>query len=90
MRHASFGASACPKAAMGAVRTTEATMQEHTVIDLIRLTRAELYRLDHEMTVAVVHLPEYSEARTVALANRRHIARELDRRDHERDLGLGW
>jgi hypothetical protein len=57
-------------------------MREYTVTDLFRLTRAELLRLDHEMAIALMQLPEYAPGRTLALINQRRIRRELGRRDY--------
>ena len=62
-------------------------MKEYTMLDLFRLTRAELLRLDHEMAVALMHLPELSEDRTIALINQRRIRRELACRELVRELG---
>jgi len=56
-------------------------MREYKTIDLYRLTRAELLRLDHEMSVAIAQLPEWHEDRTIALINQRRIRRELGQRD---------
>ena len=57
-------------------------MREYTVTDLFRLARAELLRLDHEMAIALMQLPEYAPERTLALINQRRIRRELGRRDY--------
>ncbi len=67
----------------------ETDMKEYMMIDLFRLTRAELLTLDRQMVMAILELPERSEHHTLALINQRRIRRELGRRDFERDFGLG-
>jgi hypothetical protein len=62
------------------------TMQEYTTTDLFRLARAELLRLDHQTTIALLHLSDFAEDRTIALINQRRIRRELGGRDCERYL----
>ena len=62
-------------------------MNEYTMNDLFRLSRAELLTLDHQTAMAISHLPERSEQTTIALINQRRIRRELGRRDTVRELG---
>ncbi len=56
-------------------------MREYTTLELYRLTRSELLRLEHEMAVAVIQLPPLDENRTLAQINLHRIRRELGRRD---------
>ncbi len=56
-------------------------MREYTTLELYRLTRSELLRLEHEMAVAIVQLPPLHEHRTLARINLHRIRRELGRRE---------
>jgi hypothetical protein len=56
-------------------------MREYTTLELYRLTRSELLRLEHEMAVAVIQPPPLDENRTLALINLHRIRRELGRRE---------
>jgi len=56
-------------------------MREYTTLDLYRLARSELLRLEHEMAVAVIQLPPLDEHRTLAQINLHRIRRELGRRE---------
>lgn len=56
-------------------------MREYTTLELYRLTRSELLRLEHEMAVAVIQLPPLDEHRTLAHINLHRIRRELGRRE---------
>jgi hypothetical protein len=56
-------------------------MREYTTLELYRLTRSELLRLEHEMAVAVIQLPPLDENRTLAQINLHRIRRELGRRE---------
>lgn len=62
-------------------------MKEYTMTELFHLTRAELLRLDHEMTMTLFRLPVLSDEHTVAFTNQRCIRRELARREPTRGLG---
>jgi hypothetical protein len=56
-------------------------MREYTTLELYRLTRSELLRLEHEMAVAVIQLPPLDENRTLAQINLHRIRREIGRRE---------
>lgn len=56
-------------------------MKEYTMSELYHLTRAELLRLDHEMTMELFRLPALCDEHTTAFTNQRRIRRELARRD---------
>ncbi len=56
-------------------------MREYTTLELYRLTRSELLRLEHEMAVAVIQLPPLDEHRTLAQLNLHRVRRELGRRE---------
>jgi hypothetical protein len=69
------------KAAIGAVKTMEETMQVLTLNELMRLTRTELCGLAAKITAALPTFREGSPQRTAAYINLRNIRAVLARRD---------
>lgn len=56
-------------------------MQVWTLKELFCLTRTELFALHHEVVGLLIHLPEGSAERGIALANLRNIRWVLTRLD---------
>jgi hypothetical protein len=69
------------KAAIGAAKTMEETMQVLSIKELMRLTRIELIDLLVRITNALPDMPEGSENRQIALINLRNIRSVLARHD---------
>jgi hypothetical protein len=69
------------KAAIGAVKTMEATMRVLSIKELMRLTRVELTDLFVRISNALPDMPESSENRQIALINLRNIRKVLARHD---------
>jgi hypothetical protein len=67
------------KAAMSAVGTREEIMRAWTLIELFRLTRAELFGLYQEIVNALAAMPDSDPGRLIALANLQNIRRALAR-----------
>jgi hypothetical protein len=57
----------------------EETMRVWTLIELFRLTRAELFGLHREIANALAAMPDSDPERPVALANLRNISTALAR-----------
>lgn len=67
------------KAAMTRSETREEIMRAWTLIELFRLTRAELFGLHQEIVNALAAMPLTSPERPIALANLQSIRRVLAR-----------
>ena len=52
-------------------------MREWTLIELFRLTRAELFGLHRDIVIALAVMPENDPERSVALTNLRNIRQVL-------------
>jgi hypothetical protein len=79
MQLASFGIWAFAEGRAVRSKTKEKKMQVWTLKELFCLTRTELFALHHEIAGRLVHLPEGSAERGIALTNLRNIRRVLTR-----------
>ena len=67
------------KAVMSAVANKEEIMRVWTLIELFRLTRAELFGLYRDIVNALAAMPDGDPERPIALANLQNIRRALAR-----------